>query len=766
MNLKNVFLGAMATWPLAATTVLAQGAPANGEQPEADAIGEVIVTAQRREENLRDVPLAITVATREALEARNFSNPAQLPLLVPSLQLTNFQASPGATNFSVRGIGTASFSHLIEPSVATVIDGVVMGRPEMGVMEFSDLERVEVLNGPQGMLFGKNASAGLVNIVTARPRIGQTSFDGEVTGGSIDAARHTGTWRVNGTANLPVGVESAARLTGYYADDGSLIGNPNPSGFSDFGRRQYGGRAKLLFNVSDALSLYLSGDYSHSSGMGTGAYTARTSTPAGSLAALDAVYGITPSPNNLFQTSDAPTTLQYDVGGLQGELTYDLGNGLVLTNITAWRTYDSDHSIDFDLRQRDIVNVSAAAFKFNQFTNELRLTSASGQSLEYQFGLFYYDGTSKRTDNLAGLLDLGPPPPGFNTWLGIHAQNDLDTKSYAAYGQGTWHATEKLSLTAGGRLTRDELDFNGRHDYDGIVIGIAGDGGPNSYAASQGHTDLSARLSARYEFDTTVSGYATVAKGYKGPGYNLSWSGNPGGLPVGDETTIDYEIGVKALVAHRLRLDLAAYWEDFSDFQVQSFRTTGIAGVGSFVIQNAGKLRARGLEGNFSLQLSNALAFSGGAAFNDANYTTFRGATCYPGQTVVQGCVGGVTDASGNRLVNAPRFSGNLALDYDGLTSAGWRIVGHADVYARGKVNFSANGDPGTTQSSYALANASIGFGNADKSWTASVFCRNCTNKHFVTFVENNPGGGPGDYGQSFALDSFRTIGAKLAVRF
>jgi iron complex outermembrane receptor protein len=147
-------------------------------------------------------------------------------------------------------------------------------------------------------------------------------------------------------------------------------------------------------------------------------------------------------------------------------------------------------------------------------------------------------------------------------------------------------------------------------------------------------------------------------------------------------------------------------------------------------------------------------------------YTAFMAATCYPGQTVALGCVGGVTDASGNRLVNAPRFSGNLALDYDAPIASGLRMVWHADIYARGKVNFSANGDPSTTQSSYALANASIGFGKADKTWTASVFCRNCTNKHFVTFVENNPGGGPADYGQSFALDSFRTIGAKLAVRF
>ena len=725
----------------------------------------IVVTAQRREENLAEVPLSVSVVGADALAARNMTNPAQLPLVVPSLQLTNFQASPGATNFSVRGIGTASFSHLIEPSVATVIDGVVMGRPEMGVMEFSDLERIEVLNGPQGMLFGKNASAGLVNIVTTRPQLGATNVRGEVSWGNVEAASDVSSWRINSTVNVPLGQDIAARVTGYVTDDGALIGNTYDQGFKDFGRTQFGGRAKFLWEGDTGLSVYLSGDYAKSEGMGTGVYTARADAPGGGFEALDQQYGIVASPDNLFQSGDAPTDLIFKVGGVQGEFAFEFANGISVTNIAAWRAYDSEHTIDFDLRPVDITNVSSAAFSLRQFTNEVRIASPSSTTFEYQAGLYYYHATGKRTDLLLGQLDLGAPPPGFDYWLGLRAQNDLTTDSYAGYAQATWHATDALALTVGGRLTRDELDFFGTHNNDDIVIGIQGDPGTQTYVKSQGNTNFSWRLSALYEFTPDINGYVTVARGYKGPGYNLSWSGVPGAASVGPETSMNYEGGIKAVFGP-VRLDLSAYWEKFTDFQVQSYRDTDTPGVGTFLIQNAGSLRARGVEGNASWNATPDLTLSGSFAYNDAVYTSFLGAPCYPGQSAAQGCINGVYDASGNRLVNAPEWSGNVALDYETFVGTGYRIVGHGDVAARSKVNFSPNGNPNTIQDGYAVLNASLGFGDEDATWTVTAFCRNCANQRYVTFIESNPGGAIGDYGQSFALDSFRTIGLKFGFDF
>ncbi len=749
-------------FPVAA---VAQDTETEQSATEAPASNAIVVTAQRREENVQDVPLSISVVGADALATRNFTNPAQLPLLVPSLQLTNFQASPGATNFSVRGIGTASFSHLIEPSVATVIDGVVMGRPEMGVMEFSDLERVEVLNGPQGMLFGKNASAGLVNIVTTRPQLGEASARGSLSWGNVEAADDVSSWRFNTTANVPLGDDVAARITGYVSDDGPLIGNTFDQGFTDFGRTQFGGRAKVLWENASGFSLYVSGDFARSEGMGTGVYTARADAPGGSFEDLDQQFGIVAGPENLFQSSDAPTDLTFEVGGVQAEASYEFPSGLTITDIVAWRAYDSFHTIDFDLRPIDSVNVSSAAFSFRQFSNELRLASPSGGAFEYQAGLYYYHATGERTDRLVGQLGFGDPPDGFDYWLGLNAQNDLTTDSYAAYAQATFNVTDRLALTAGGRLTHDEIELFGTHNNDDILIGIQGEPGTQVYNKSQDNTDFSWRLSALYAFTPDVNAYVTVANGYKGPGYNLSWSGNPGAGAIGPETSMNYEVGLKAAVG-TLRFDIAAYWEEFTDFQVQSFRATDVPGVGSFVVQNAGSLRARGVEANLGWSVTPDLTFSGGLAYNDAVYTSFQGAECYPGQTEAQGCILGATDASGNRLVNAPEWSGNVAVDYETFVGSDHRIAAHADLAARSSVNFSANGNPATVQEGYATANASLGFGDADQAWTLTLFCRNCFDKRYVTFIESNPGGAIGDYGQSFALDSFRTVGLRFDFDF
>lgn len=229
---------------------------------------------------------------------------------------------------------------------------------------------------------------------------------------------------------------------------------------------------------------------------------------------------------------------------------------------------------------------------------------------------------------------------------------------------------------------------------------------------------------------------------------------------------MDYEVGLKSILFGRLLLNVTAYWETFKNFQVQSFADTDVPGVGTFLIQNAGSLRARGIEGNFSWRAGGGLTLSGGGAYNNATYRRFQGAPCFPGQTAAQGCIAGAVDASGNRLVNAPRWTGTLAADYETPVGSTLRFVGHADGYARSRVNFQPNGDPNTVQRAYGVVNGSLGIGDIDKRWLVSVFCRNCGDKRFVTFIESNPGGSPGDYGQSFALDSFRTLGVKVSTHF
>ncbi len=731
-------------------------------QPALD--GDIVVTAQRRSESLQKVPLSVLVASGELLRDRNFSDPAQLPFLVPSLQLTNFLGSPGATNFSIRGIGTASFSHLVEPTVATVIDGIVMTRPEMGVAEFSDLARVEVLNGPQGMLFGKNASAGLVNIVTNRPRIGAFEGRADLSYENIDAASHVGFYKASSTVNIPLTRISAARITGYFSDQGSLLGNTQPNGFSDFGRQQFGFRAKLLIDPGEGLSVYVTGDYSKSNGIGTGAIVPRSEGPA--LAALHAAAGVVPSPTNAFLSTNAPTDLRYEIAGGQAEISYLFDSGVSLTNIVGYRSYISHTTLDLDLLQVDLLDSVAPTQRFEQFTNELRVASPSGGKFDYQAGLFYFKGFDSRRDRIRGQLNMTmPPPDGSSTWLGLNAQDDLHPTSYAAYAQGIYRFTDKLSLTAGGRLTHDKLRFRGGYNQDDIFITIAGGPGARSYRESQSKTNFSWRGSLQYAFTPAINGYVTVARGYKGPGYNLSWAGTPGAQAVGPETAMNYEAGLKTRLGGLL-FNVSAYWENFSDFQVQSFQASGVPGVGSFIIQNAGKLRARGVEASASLQLSPQLTLSANGAFNDAVYKRFQGAPCYVGQTAAQGCVNGAVDASGNRLANAPRWSGNVGVDLRQPVGGDLTLLVHGDVYGRTAVNFAPNGNPFTRQGGYAVANASLGVSGADDAWTLRAFCHNCFDKRFVTTIDSTVVGGPGDYAQGFAVDSFRSIGLALNLKY
>ena len=287
-----------------------------------------------------------------------------------------------------------------------------------------------------------------------------------------------------------------------------------------------------------------------------------------------------------------------------------------------------------------------------------------------------------------------------------------------------------------------------------------------SYDERIHHTNVSWRASFQDDFTRDLMGYVTVASGYKGPGFNLAWAGHPGAAPVGPETSMDYEIGVKSTFFQAVTLNASLYWEDFKDFQTQSYLPGPTPGSGTDIVQNAGRLRAKGIEAQAQWNATRALKFSAGFNYNDAVYAEFPRAPCYPGQTAAQGCAAGFVNASGNALTNAPRWTGNLAGDYQQPINARLTALVHADAYALSAVNFSPNLDPSTAQSGYRLFNASVGLGDANEKWKVALFCRNCFDRRFASFIANNPAGGPTDYDQSFALDSFRLIGISADLHF
>ncbi|MBK6411656.1 TonB-dependent receptor [Sphingopyxis sp.] len=449
-----------------ATPAHAQDAsPAENEDAatQGGGFGEIIVTAQKRAENLQDVPISATVVSADQLAARQIYDPSQLQLVAPSLQVKSFNAALGASNFSIRGVGTLSFANSIESSVTSVIDGVVMGSPALGFMNYLDLAQIEVLNGPQGMLFGKNASAGLVNITTRRPELGR--FEGNLMGelAQIDVPGRGLLYRLQGIVNVPLGDTAALRVSGSQTHTDPIIKNLVDVPGSQYGQDQSSVRAKLLWEPSSSLSIYLAGDYARSSGVGSGGSADLIVLPTSRFVAENTQLGIVAGPNNLFSSYGAPTVASFEVGGVQANIDYEFGSGHTLTSITAWRKFTSDNLFDSDKHRVNLLDTNHQLGDVSQFTEELRFASPTDGLFEYQLGLYYYSSDSGTVITASGANgNLNPPPAGFDAWVGINSVGAMQSKSYAAFGQGTINLGERARITVGGRYLRQAEIANDR----------------------------------------------------------------------------------------------------------------------------------------------------------------------------------------------------------------------------------------------------------------------------------------------------------------
>ncbi|MGV1683867.1 TonB-dependent receptor [Sphingopyxis sp. NJF-3] len=754
--MKRIWISATAlvTTLALATPVLAQDAASTDER--SGGFGDIIVTAQKRAENLQDVPISATVVSADQLAARQIFDPSQLQLVAPSLQVKSFNAALGASNFSIRGVGTLSFSPTIESSVTPVIDGVVMGSPALGFMNYLDLAQIEVLNGPQGMLFGKNASAGLVNITTRRPEIGR--FDGQLMG-EVAQMKVPGDgllYRLQGIVNVPLGETAALRVSASQTHTDPVIKNLVAVPDSQYGQDQTSLRAKLLWEPTPELSIYIAGDYAHSSGVGSGGAADRIVRPASPFAAENASLGIIASPDNFYSSYGAPTRATFDVGGVQANIDYEFSGGHTLTSITAWRKFDSTNLFDSDKHRVDILDTNLQLSTITQFTEELRLASPVGQFFEYQLGLYYFDMDTDTSITASGAFgQTAPPPAGFDAWLGIRSDGILASKSYAAFGQGTLNLSDRLRFTVGGRYTYDKLKLNSVNDASGFVIPL---GGPGSRDQRISEENFSWRIGAQYDLTDNVMAYASVARGYKGPGFNLSI--DPNAPLIMPEIPTSYEAGIKStLLDRRLIFNISGYTSTFKNFQAQAFDTAS----NGYVLLNAGELKSRGFEIEASALPAEGLVFNLGVSYVDAFFSDFQGDKCYPFQPNCR--ANGTVDSSGNRLPNVPKWTVSLTGRYETPVNESMAVFLQGALYARTSSNFSSTEDPNTELKGYALFDASVGLKQMDDKYKLTLFCRNCFDKRQPTFINSNSQA-RGDYYHMFGLNSFRTLGVSLEGRF
>jgi iron complex outermembrane receptor protein len=778
MNNRIALLMSACRETVGATTFLVGAAlasmNANGQTtPDQDSgIAEIVVTAERREEKLQEVPVAVTAITSSQLADRVFYDPSQIQYIAPSLQANGVSSAPGIANYSIRGVGTGSFSNAIEYSVSTVLDGVVLGRPELGVVQYLDVDRIEVLRGPQGTLFGKNASAGVINIITAIPVLNVSEGKVNVEAARVSTSDAGFEGRVEGVANTPLTSTSALRLSAFGNYHSPLVDNVQPGNDSDYAFREAGVKAKYLWHPTDRFRLYILGDYAGENGVGSGAFTLRQvgAGPAypAVLAASTAASGITPGAANTANAADGPYHAKFQVGGAQAQIDYDLGGDYTLTNISAWRFYRLNALADSDLTDVNYFNEIALQLDDSQFSNETRLTTPAGQRLQAQVGTYLYSGRFVRDSQVSALLGNNALPPGRNA-RGGSSDSVQHAKSAAAFGQMTFEVVSGLRLIAGGRLTYDDISLDTESTLGNNVVPFFPVG---TLKQGRTHTDFSYKGGMQYDLGKNSMAYFTYTRGYKGPAFNNT-ANSVAAVAVNPEIVKAYELGLKmTLLDRRLILNLAAFTETFYDYQTTSLDPVLLQAV----LQNAGDARSRGLEVEFVAQPWSRFTVSGGVTYTDATAENFTTAPCWVGQTVAEGCrvvrraapgspAVTATDASGQPMVNAPRYAANTTFQYKrqmfGQTDAFASLSG----YYRTSSNFSNNGNPYTQIGGYGIIDGDLGSTAMDDHYRVALFVRNLTDRRFPAAIQANAAA-PGAYQQSFTNNSFRTFGISFTYRY
>ena len=732
----------------------------------ADQLDAIVVTAQKREQNLQDVPAAVSAVTSEQLEARNVTQVADVVRVSPSLTVTENTNATG-NSINLRGIGTFSFSIGIEPSVAVVVDDVALLQQAQAFSGLNDIERLEVLRGPQGTLFGKNAAAGVINIVTQKPTKTLT--------GSVGGALTTdGEKRVDGMISGPISDKAGFRLNAFYGDRDGYIRNLN-TGHKLNGDRSYGVRARLELDPTDDLNIALTASHTNSKTDGQ-VRTFRSINPGasafGAPLALSAV-GLTPGPDNYKIRLDTEPKNTSKQTMLTGRASLDLGQAN-LVSITGYQDWRFRFREDLDtLGTPTLLNVAdptsilpngstaGGPFHSTNFTQELRLVSSGARKLDYLFALFYADGDSDRS--------FSRGPNAATNWAAT-----AGTKTMAAFTQMTYHVGESTHLDGGLRFNHEviEATFINRNLVATPPANNASCLTTCSGKAKDDH--ITYKVALRQDLSDDVMAYASFSTGYKGQGFDISTGFTPAraARPVRPETSKAYELGLKSrILENRVQLNVTGFLTDFTDFQAQGGVTQPD---GTIVPQlsNVGALRSKGVEVEVSARPVRALRLDASAAYTDATIREFANAPCYTGQTLAQGCrpVGGSNfqDLSGKPLANAPKFKYSLAGAYDvALPSLPFDGFVTAEYTHQSAVMLDLLGTPISRQKAFGVVNASIGVaGRDEQNYRVALFVNNLFDQSYATSLGYTGSSNAGAVAQLLPRNSRRYVGIRARMGF
>ncbi|TAJ72163.1 MAG: TonB-dependent receptor [Phenylobacterium sp.] len=726
----------------AALTLMAAPAAAQTAR-EANELEAITVTAQKRAENLQDVPLSIAVVQGETLENLKLNEATDISKLAPSVTFIN-SAGPRNFGFFVRGIGTSTFAaETIEGSTGYVLDGVVLGQAGSALADLPDIQRLEVLRGPQGTLFGKNASAGVINIVTRRP---SEELD----------VRASASWawpdderKISGYISGPITDTLRFSLSGRRNKRDGIIDNVRDG--RKFNDRNDGGvRGKLEWEPSDALRATFTTDYYKRQADCCLWTFAVVGGAPGAPETLGAAAGIVAGPDNFKQNLDGDVFANGKSYGASLQVDYELGGGFTLTSISAYRRWFTRDGLDSDSSPLNLLNVNYADLKQNQVSQELRIASPTGGFIDYVAGLYYFrTGVHSASTQIFATVPL----PFFARVAAI----DAETRNMAAFGQANFNLSDDLRLIAGARLLNERVEADKSRFDPRLNL-------RDSASASKDKDALVWRLGAQYDLNQDVMAFATVTRGFKGGGYDTN-IGVSTLRDVRPEKPTAYEIGLRTTWPDlRLVMNLTAFYEKVKDYQ-SAGRDPVTA---TYPISN-GEAKSRGFEFDIQARPFRDVDFTliAGGAYVDAEWGDFPNAPCFGGQTVAEGCIGGVQqDLTGARLPFSPMWQGNIAGHYETDVADTWRLTLDGNVSYRSDTLIAFPNNPRTEQKGYAIVDAAIGVGPQDRRWKASLFAKNLFDQDYRAAMFSTPFGHARSLSQFQVYESQRVVGVALDLDF
>ncbi|HCF4379754.1 TPA: TonB-dependent receptor [Pseudomonas aeruginosa] len=732
------------------------------------ALGKVTVTARRREEDSQKVPTPITVLGGETLEAQRISRVQDLQQVLPSVNVAYIHARQSSV--AVRGIGNNPASDGLEGSAGIYLDNVYLGRPGMAVFDLLDIEQLELLRGPQGTLFGKNTTAGVLNISTRAPTF-TAERTVEVSGGQ------DGYFQGRGTVSGPLGETLAGRLSAYRTRDDGYIKNIHDDNYLNGGERQ-GARGQLLFEPNEDFSLRWIADYNEEDSSNGSMVVYGAAERFWQRAAL---VGASPlrDPQRRKVNINGRQHVSVHQGGSSLEANWNLAGGYRLTSISAYRYWHFTPANDEQLNV-SAINDTGVEVHDRQFSQEIRLASPTGGAFDYVVGAYAFrqnlgNKTFTSYGPLADLYLLGANLGALNDTYS-KANGKIETDSFALFAQGTWHLTERLDFTAGLRGTYEEKNAKVERfaPLGGAAVGGVGAAVRNGRLGAYDSGDLSqynfapsALLSLSYQFSDDLLGYASLSHGEKSGGVNLAVGSAPSAgadsLLVGPERANDAELGLKStLFDRRLLLNANLFWTGIHGYQA----TTLYQAPGSTqlvqVLANAGSVRSRGLEFEATALPLRGLTLNFNGSYNDVTYLSFKDAPC-PAEVSTRPGAPSSCDLTGQRVVGASKWIANLNGEYQ------WRLDDRFQPYVSASYAYRSAAE-GTLDNSdlskidgYALVNLAAGLRSdlGDGQLDTSVWLKNAFDKDYYlsAFASIN-----GSYTASVGQP--RTLGVSLRYDF